>query len=67
MSIVSLSSQIQRVAARVAAVERSLAHCSPDLHAAISRERDEWNAVLATLIGHRSANEAAGIRDAREA
>ena len=65
MTAVLISRQIARIAKRVVLLEKFLAHCpeaATIAHADKERELEEYRAVLATLIGHRAANEAAGFR-----
>jgi hypothetical protein len=66
MTTVTLERQIARIASRVAQLESFLRACpnvAPLTVYERKRELEEYSAVLATLIGHRAANEAAGFAE----
>lgn len=66
MSAVTLDRQIERIASRVAQLESFLRACpnvAPLTIADRRRELEEYRAVLATLVGHRAADEAAGFAE----
>lgn len=66
MSSVTLDRMIDRIASRVAQLESFLRACpnvAPLTMAERRRELEDYRAVLAVLIGHRAANDAAGFAE----